>query len=254
MRRTVIATDEQAKAAPDGAFLRERLATIEAALDGGEYQPGPWSWLVRELRDSPAVTRTQLAPDISRVSRKLHQRQPRLIIGVVSAILLEALGGIVGGILLAAGLARMSTVLALIGTALWIMSFEPLIKLGVGTAFGVIYDYAYLYGGLEPRFKMKYGSYLALAPLPRALLQFAGTVGSPLGALIAASICGSILPTASVIGWVAFWILVLINAGGVVSEVAGVRRLGGMRLPPGSASEMVAELRCWWRNRGMPPS
>ncbi len=54
-----------------------------------------------------------------------------------------------GGVLVAAALKDGSTVCAIIGLALWITSFEPLLKVGVGTALGVEYDYAYLYGGLE---------------------------------------------------------------------------------------------------------
>lgn len=170
---------------------------------------------------------------------------------MLGAVLLEAIAGIVGGILVAAALNHHSTPLACAGMGLWIVSFEPLVKLSVGTALGVDYDYAYLYGGVEPRFKMQFGSYLSLAPLRRAIFQFAGTLGSPLGALIAAWLYASTLPTARVIGWIAFWLLVLVNVSGIVTEFAGVRRIGKSRLPPGSANEMIVELRCWWRTRGM---
>jgi hypothetical protein len=169
---------------------------------------------------------------------------------VVGALLLEALAGIIGGILVAAALTRGSTFLALVGMGLWVTAFEPLIKLSVGTALGVEYDYAYLYGSVEPRFKMKFGSYLSLAPLRRAIVQFAGTLGSPLGALIAARLYEPTLPTACVVSLIVFWLVLLTNVSGVVSELAGVRKLGKMRLPPGSANEMVVELRCWRHTRG----
>jgi hypothetical protein len=226
--------------------LRDRLATIEAALDRGDYEPGPWRRLVDELRDSPRAERIALASDVNRVSSKLHQRQPRRTIGLLGAILLEALGGILGGILVAAALKHGSTLFALVGMGLWVMSFEPLLKLSVGTALGVEYEYAYLYGGVEPRFKMKFGSYLTISPLRRAIVQFAGTLGSPLGALVAARLY-SALPTAHVITWIAFWLLVLINVSGIVTELARARRLGKLHFPPGSASEMIVELRCWGR-------
>jgi hypothetical protein len=246
----MIDTDEQAEpkaeAASGPAFLRDRLATIEAALDRGDYKPGPWRRLVDELRDSPQAERIALAPDVNRVSSKLHRRQPRRTIGLLGAVLLEALGGILGGVLVAAALKHGSTLLALVGMGLWVMSFEPLLKLSVGTALGVEYEYAYLYGGVEPRFKMKFGSYLTISPLRRAIVQFAGTLGSPLGALVAARLYPA-LPTAQVITWIAFWLLVLVNVSGVVTELAGVRRLGKLRLPPGSANEMIVELRCWGR-------
>jgi hypothetical protein len=246
----IIETDEQNKPMSDPASLHDRLATIEAAVDRGDYTPGPWRSLVNEIRDSPQTERAALADDVTRVSRKLHLRKPRRTPGVVGALLLEALAGILGGILAAAALNRGSTLLALVGMGLWVMAFEPLIKLSVGTALGVEYDYAYLYGRVEPRFKMKFGSYLSLTPLRRAIVQFAGTLGSPLGALLAARLFAPELPTARVISLIVFWLVVLTNVSGVISELAGVRKLGKMRLPPGSANEMVVELRCWWHTRG----
>jgi hypothetical protein len=53
---------------------------------------------------------------------------------------------------------------------------------------------------------------------------------------------------------IVFWLVLLTNVSGVVSELAGVRRLGKMRLPPGSANEMVVELRCWRHTRGSRPA
>lgn len=231
--------------------MRERLATIEAALDRGDYSPGPWRWLVGELRDSPPAERAALAPEISRVSRKLHGRKYRRTAGVLGAVLLEALAGTLGGVLVAAGLVHSSNLLGVLGMGLWATALEPLIKLSVGTALGVEYDYAYLYGGVEPRFKMNFGSYLALAPLRRALVQFAGTLGSPLGALIAARLFATGLPVASFVSWIVFWLTLAANVGGLFSEIAQVRRLGPIRLPPGSANALVEELRCWWRTRGV---
>jgi hypothetical protein len=237
---------------PEPKFLRDRLVTIEAALDRGDYKPGPWRGLINEIRHSPQVERAALAPDVTRLSRKLHLRRPHRRAGILGAVLLEALAGIVGGVLVATALSHRSTLLALVGMGLWVMSFEPLIKVGVGTALGVDYDYAYLYNGFEPRFKMKFGTYLALPPLRRVIVQFAGTLGSPLGALLAARLYPE-LSTASVITWVVFWILVLINASAMAAEFAGVHRLGKLRFPPGSANEMVVELRCWWRSHGARP-
>ena len=169
---------------------------------------------------------------------------------MLGAVLLEALAAVLGGILLTGGIARNSNWLAVAGMLLWVSSFEPLLKLSVGTALGVEYDYAYLYGGVEPRFKMKFGTYLSLAPLKRAVLQFAGMLGSPLGALIAARLCAPTLPIARVVALILFGLLVITNIAGLVTELANVRRIGKMRLPPGSANELIAELRCWWRTRG----
>jgi hypothetical protein len=161
--------------------LQAQLAAIEAALERGDYKPGPWQKLTDELRNRDQAERAALADDLTRVSRKLHLRRHRYTMSVLSGVLLEALAGILGGILIAAGVASTSNSLAIVGMLLWVACFEPLLKLGVGTALSVQYDYAYLYGGVEPRFKPSFGSYLALTPLKRVVLQIAGMVGSPLG-------------------------------------------------------------------------
>jgi hypothetical protein len=135
--------------------------------------------------------------------------------------------------------------------ALLVTSLEPLIKLSAGTALGVEYDYAYLYGGVEPRFKMNFGSYLALPPLRRALVQLAGAAGSMLGALIAAELFSPALPAARIASWIVFWLVLVVNAGGLIAELAGARRLGPLSVPPGSATALVEELRCWRRTRGV---
>jgi hypothetical protein len=236
--------------APTTGCLRDRLAMIEAALDRGDYRPGPWRRLVDELRDSVQTERALLAPDVSRVSRKLHLLRRRRTVGVVGAILLEGLGGTLAGLLIAAALTHGSTLLALVGIALLVTSLEPLIKLSVGTTLGVEYDYAYLYGGVEPRFKMRFGSYLTLPPLRRALVQLAGRPGSMLGALIAIELFTPALPAARIASWVVFWLVLAANIGGLIAELAGVRRLGPLSVPPGSSTALVEELRCWWHTRG----
>ena len=158
-------------------------------------------------------------------------------------MLLEALAGILGGILIAAGVASTSNSLAIVGMLLWVACFEPLLKLGVGTALGVQYDYAYLYGGVEPRFKPSFGSYLALTPLKRVVLQIAGMGGSALGAFVASQIAGTSLPAARLISWVVFWIVVLLNVSGIAAELAYVRRIGPIGVPEGSATMAIVELR-----------
>jgi hypothetical protein len=169
---------------------------------------------------------------------------------VLSGVLLEALAGILGGILIAAGVASKSNSLAIVGMLLWVASFEPLLKLGVGTGLSVQYDYAYVYGGHEPRFKLSFGSYLALTPSKRVVLQISGIVGSALGALLASQIAGASLPAARVVSWVVFWIVVLMNVSGFAAELAYVRRIGPIRIPEGSATMAIVELRGGRRPNG----
>jgi len=223
--------------------LRAQLAAIEAALDRGDYKPGPWRKLTDELRSRRQGERFAVAAELTRVSRKLHLRHHRYTIGVVSGVLLEALAGILGGIMIAMGVAGTSNSMAIVGMLLWVASFEPLLKLGVGTAFGVQYDYTYLYGGVEPRFKLSFGSYLALTPFKRIVLQIGGMIGSPLGALIAAQIFETSLPAARLVSWAIFWILVLVNVGGIAAELAYARRIGPVHIPVGSSTMAIVALR-----------
>jgi hypothetical protein len=163
----------------------------------------------------------------------------------MSGVLIEAMAGIIGGVLMADGVARTSNELAIAGMLLWVMSFEPLLKLSIGMLFGVSYDYAYLYGWIEPRFKMSFGSYLAVTPLKRILLHVAGMLGSPLAAVIAAQIVPPSMHVARLISWAVFWIVVLMNLGALTAGLAGIRRIGAMRLPDGSPTSALVELRSW---------
>jgi hypothetical protein len=162
--------------------LRERLAAIELDLDAGRYKAGPWQALIDELRARPDDDRASLADEVSRVSRKLHLRSPRKTISIEAATGLELAATLIGCVMLLASLWTESNILAIVGAAVRVTTFQPLLKVAVGRALGVGYDYAYLYGGLEPRFKMNYGSYLAAARPARVLLHLSGTIGSPLAA------------------------------------------------------------------------
>jgi hypothetical protein len=166
---------------------------------------------------------------------------------VLGGVLLEALAGITGGILVAGGVAWSSNWMAIAGMLLWALTFEPLLKVGVGTAFGIDYDYAYLYGRIEPRFKLNFGSYLSAAPLKRAVLHLSGMIGSPLGALIAALLFASWLPPAHLISLVVFWLTVAVNLGSLGAAIAGVRQIGGFQLSDSSSTMAFIEMRCWLR-------
>lgn len=222
--------------------LQQRLAEIEGDLDGGRYKAGPWQVLIDDLRSCPSAQRIAVADRVSRVSRKLHQRQARKTIGVGSAIVLEIAATIVGGILLIGAASTASNVLALAGAAIWATTFQPLIKVAAGRILGVRYDYAYLYGW-EPRFKMNFGSFLAAERPARVLLHLAGTIGSPL----AAGICGGILPAslglAKSVCWIAMWAMIALNLVLFAIGYAGIRRLGGWRTADSSGGSAALELR-----------
>ena len=226
----------------DLSMLRERLLTIERDLDANSYRPGPWESFISAMLRRSAAERAALAQDVSRVSRKLHLRRRRRTMPIAAAIILELLAAVAGGALLAWAARDESSVAAIAGASLWIVSFQPLMKFFFGRAVGIGYDYAYLLGP-EPRLKMKYGSYVAAAPLTRIALHLAGTVGSPLGAWLAATILPASLHVARQFCWTVLWITVATNVVGFVIGLVGVRRLGGWRIVDGSGGAAAIEIR-----------
>ena len=223
--------------------LHERLAAIERDLDAGSYKAGPWQTLIDELRARPDEERARLADDVSRVSRKLHLRRPRKTISPDAAMRLETAATLAGCVILLASMWAESNILATIGAAVWVTTFQPLVKCGVGRAIGMSYDYAYLYGGVEPRFKMDYGSYLAAARPARVLFHLSGTLGSPLAAWLCATILPPQLAVAKEVCWVAMWVLIATNVVPFAIGLAGIRRVAGWRTNEGSAGAAAIELR-----------
>ena len=64
-------------------------------------------------------------------------------------------------------------------TVLLALTGQPLVKVTLGLLLGVRYAYAYLWY-VEPRFKIRYSTYIALTPRRRVLLNLTGSIGTPL--------------------------------------------------------------------------
>jgi hypothetical protein len=135
-----------------------------------------------------------------------------------------------------------SNLMGIIAAVLWMMTFQPLIKIGVGYPLGIKYEYAYLYG-LEPRFKMRYGDYLAAPRWARIVLHLSGTIGSPLGAWLAMVCMPSELRIAIDVSLAIFWIVVAINVVSLVVALAGVRKIGPFKATFSSGGSAALELR-----------
>jgi hypothetical protein len=228
---------------PAAADLKAELAAIERSVDDERYQPGPWQMLVDQVRHLPPAERAELASDLTRVSDKLHRRRHRYVIGATAALVIESIAAVVGALMLADALASDSNLTALIALAIMASTFQPILKIAVATAFGVSYDYAYLYGYFEPRFKMAFGSYLAAPVVGRILLHLAGMVGSPLAAWIVIRIASGMLPTAVSVAWWVFWITVLVNVAAFASAMSGRRRVGPIKAIDSSGGMAGIELR-----------
>jgi hypothetical protein len=234
--------------------LTERIAAIERALEANSYRPGPWMRLVADVRALPQSDRVPLVEDLSRVSRRLHLRNAKYTMSASTGYVIEAVFAVIGAILLGIGLHKESNVLVVIATVIWVVAFQPLIKVGVGQLFGIGYEYAYLYG-IEPRFKMRFGEYLALPRYARLVLHLSGMIGSPLGAVLPIAFMGSSLWVARDVCWLLFWVLVATNVvtfGGVLTGT--LTRVGPMRLADGSGGAAAIELREALEIRGSTPT
>jgi len=183
---------------------------IERDIDAGCYRPGPWDAVIRVNRSQPDDARIALAVDISRISRKLHLRLARRTAPLAPAITIELAATVLGGMLLAIAVKKDFNAVAIATMLIWVSTLQPLVKVAVGAMLGVGYEYGYLYG-IEPRFKMKFGSYVAAPRWKRIMLHASGMFGSPLGAILVAWIAGDSLQIARAACWVVFWITLAIN-------------------------------------------
>ncbi len=222
--------------------LLAQITQIEADLDAGRYRPGPWSRAIAAIRATPQPVRESLSADLSRVSRKLHMRGGRATMGVAAAMTLEACALAASCILIGVGRAASSNLLALCGTAIAISALQPIVKVAVGRVLGVDYEYAYL-SGVEPRFKMAYGTYVARLRWARIALHLSGAAGSPIAAFAGALFTRGPLPLASAISWDAGWVIVAINLVSLAAGLTGIARLGPLRTADASCGVAGTEIR-----------
>jgi hypothetical protein len=222
--------------------IRDRIAAIERQIDDQSYRPGPWDQLLKDARMLGREDREALKEEITRVSGKLHRRDGKRTLSLTTGVAAETVLTLVGGILIVLAVHNHSNLLAIIAAAIWTMTFQPLVKLAVGYLLGVGYEYAY-FNGAEPRFKMRFGDYLAAPRWARILLHLSGTIGSPLGAWLVMVCLPSDLRVAIDVCWAIFWIVVMVNVAGFMVALAGVRKLGPMKASASSGGVAAMELR-----------
>jgi hypothetical protein len=226
--------------------VRDRIVAVERQIDENSYRPGPWEKLLREGRSLPREDRAALKEEISRVSNKLHRRDGKRTLPVTTAIAAEAALTVLGGVLIIFAAHNHSslsaTVLAIIAAGIWTMTFQPLVKVTVGHLLAIQYEYAY-FNGAEPRFKMRFGDYLAAPRWARIVLHLSGMIGSPLGAWLAMVCLPSDLRIAIDVGWAIFWIVMAVNTAGFIVALVGMRKLGPMKASASSGGSAALELR-----------
>jgi hypothetical protein len=166
-----------------------------------------------------------LADRASRVSDKLHRRGHPLTFSFWTGLCLELIGTLVGVLLLEAGLRGAAGGQVLAAAVILTITLQPLVKIAVGHLLGIRYSYFYVWGHYEPRFKMRYGTYLCAERWRRVLLHLSGTVGSPLAFWWVSIRAAEVVPGVSTICEVLFWILVGVQVSTFLLGISGVRRL-----------------------------
>ncbi len=166
-----------------GCELRGELLTVAEALKENRYRAGLWQRFVSTARLAPATARAELAPQITAVSQLVHsQRRPKVYpLGLFSAV--ETLIMLAGVAALVSGLGNGGAVLLLLAAILLAASLQPLVKGVMGRLLGIRFSYGYVMG-IEPRYKLAFGTYLAAPPARRIAYHLSGTVGSVLGLCI----------------------------------------------------------------------
>jgi hypothetical protein len=155
------------------------LSQIENELAEGVYRPGGWAGFLRVARWPPRAERLAMSPDVTRVSDKLHKRRHAFRLPFWVGLAEEAAGTVVGGALLEAGLDRRSTAFVIASAVILTITLQPLVKIAVGCLIGIRYSHFFFFGA-EPRFKMRYGTYLGAERWGRVLLHLSGGIGIPL--------------------------------------------------------------------------
>ena len=218
--------------------LEQLLAGIEDALDSNTYSRGRWQVF---LERAAAASPDELAPlesSITRVSEKLHQRTGPSTMPFERALALEILAALGGFAILTVAASTGSAVGFVAAAVCLVVTLQPLLKVATGLAFQLAFSYAYLWG-IEPRFKLKYGTYLAASRWKRVSYHVSGMLGSPFAWLLVSVVARPLHPTFSgVLLWLAVAHMVFIVSQFLLA-LAGVRRvplLGLLRLGSGGAA------------------
>ena len=166
-----------------------------------------------------------LADQASRVSDELHRRRHPLTFSFWRGLSLELIATVVAVTLLEVGLRGPSGGFVLAAAIILTVTLQPLLKIAVGHLLGIRYSYFYIWGHYEPRFKMRYGTYLCAERWRRVLLHLSGTVGSPLAFWWVSVRAAQVLPRVSAICEGLFWLLVGVQVLAFLLGISGVRRL-----------------------------
>lgn len=216
------------------------MARIESNLDSGTYRVGDWQKCLNKLKGLGQGSSSMVSHDLTRISNKLHRRnrfpEAPAWMGFVFEYLLFVMSIL--------AMAAESTLLRLASIIMLALCLQPIIKISTGILLGVRYSYVYLWY-VEPRFKMRFGTYYDLARWKKLVLQFSGSVGTPVALLVGWRVLGDepLLAALSLAGALA---AVLMQVSAFVAVWRGVRKLGPFPLTNLTTPALLAKE---WKER-----
>ena len=220
--------------------VRQVMARIESNLDSGTYRVGDWQKCLNKLKGLGQGSSSMVSHDLTRISNKLHRRnrfpEAPAWTGFVFEYLLFAMSIL--------AMTAESTLLRLASIIMLALCLQPMIKISTGIFLGVRYSYIYLWY-VEPRFKMRFGTYYDLARRKKLVLQFSGSVGTPVALLVGWRVLGDepLLAALSLAGALA---AVLMQVSAFVAVWRGVRTLGPFLLTNLTTPALLAKE---WKER-----
>lgn len=205
--------------------LKERLLAVERDLDTGRYRKGAWQRLIGEIERLSHEDKVQLGGDVSRVSRKLHGQNGFPALPFEIGYVAEAILFVISVFLLF----QDALIARVVGVGLLALTLQPLMKVTMGLLLGVRYDYTYLWY-FEPRFKMRYGTYLLLPGTGRILLHLVGSLPTPIAMWVGYMVLQGYHDYLGLAMLVLFFLAVVLQIGAFVAELLGLRMIGPFRL------------------------
>ena len=200
--------------------VRQVMDRIEDSLDSGTYCVGDWQKCVNELKRLGQDSTLMLSQDLTRISNKLHRRNQYPEAPMWTGLALEYLLLVMSMLAMTAESTsvRLASIIALA------LCLQPLIKISMGMLLGVRYAYVYLWY-IEPRFKMRFGTYHHLARWKKLILQLAGSVGTPVALLVGWRVLGD-APMLSMLCLAGALTAALMQVTAFTAVWLGVRKVG----------------------------
>ena len=200
--------------------LEDELLEIERKLDSGDYRIGTWQRVVANASQDEVAQDESLQEILTRVSNKLHRRNGFIeaphwvgVAGETFVLIVSLAGAMADDVII-----RVAAALALV------LCLQPVLKLVAGSVVGVRYAYVYLWY-IEPRFKMRYGTYLPLNKWRKVFFHFTGSLGTPLALLIGWQVLGD-APLIAMLFLIGCVVTTIMQVMAFVAYWFGIRKVG----------------------------